>query len=435
MRLRALDIFLRDEPVGLLFQYGEGPGAIARLRPLESFWRRSAPPVLSWATLTAGEAERDAFWAGHATQRFFNGQDGRLPAFFQNMLPEGLLRRHLAQLRGCREDDHFEILATCGADLPGAVYARPAQLVRDEVERIVTQGHDALEVAVTAEPVAEATSLSGIQPKLSLVLQGGRYVQRTRDAQGLHTIAKLPTVEFPLLPEVEALSLQLAAAAGVEVCQARLEPLAAIAGEVPFELGGARQFLAVTRFDRRGGRDHVHCEDFAQVLGIQPERKYGDDSACYAIMAQLMLQTPALGEAAAVELLRRIAVNELLGNYDAHVKNFGLVYQDGRTPRLAPAYDVVAYAAYLGGRGHALRFTPGGQTQARLSPRILREFCSFCGLAEPIAHSTVRQVVKRAAAAWPDLINASGLLDGQKQRLLAHLASMPMVQSLRRRAG
>lgn len=65
-------------------------------------------------------------------------------------------------------------------------------------------------------------------------------------------------------------------------------------------------------------------------------------------------------------------VNEMLGNYDAHVKNFGVVYQDGRTPALSPAYDVVAYAAYMGGRGHALRFVPGGEKQARLTAKTVQ---------------------------------------------------------------
>lgn len=68
--------------------------------------------------------------------------------------------------------------------------------------------------------------------------------------------------------------------------------------------------------------------------------------------------TPGLGVEPALEMVRRITVNDLLGNFDGHVKNYGLLYRDGRTPELSPAYDVVAYAAYQGGAGHALRLSP-----------------------------------------------------------------------------
>jgi serine/threonine-protein kinase HipA len=151
-------------------------------------------------------------------------------------------------------------------------------------------------------------------------------------------------------------------------------------------------------------------------------------------MARLMLQSMNLGEDAVLELLRRLTVNELLGNYDAHVKNFGIVYPDGRTPTLAPAYDIVAYAAYLSGRGHALPFSQGGKKQATLSPAVLREFCTETQIPEPVAASVVRQVVKAATQTWPGLIDASELLPQQKQRLLSHFDKVPAVQTYRKRA-
>jgi serine/threonine-protein kinase HipA len=433
MRLRALDIHLEGAKVGQLFQYGEGRAAITRLVPEESFWRNPRAPLLSWATVTAPE-DRAAFWTGFARVPFFNGDGPTLPPFFQNMLPEGALRRHLAQVRGCALDDHFELLAACGTDLPGAVYAQPAHLGRRDVEAIVTQHHDALEMTVVAEPLADATSLSGLQAKLSLVQQGGRYVARTRDARGLHIIAKLPTVEAALLPEVEDLSLRLAAAAGVRTCTARLAALDEIDVEVPFVLGQARTFLAVERFDRQDGKRHVHCEDFAQILGIPPEQKYSFPHATYGLMARV-LQSMGLGDEGMHEFIRRLTVNELLGNYDAHVKNFGVLYPDGRTPQLSPAYDIVAHAIYVGGSGHALPFARNGTRQARLGPMTLREFCNEAGYPETIASGVVRETVKAAVDSWPSLVESSVLLEEQKQRLLAHFEAVPIVQSFRRRRG
>ena len=146
-----------------------------------------------------------------------------------------------------------------------------------------------------------------------------------------------------------------------------------------------------------------------------------------------MSLAPALGETAAEELIRRVMVNEMLGNYDAHVKNFGVLYRDGRTPALSPAYDVVAYAAYLGGRGHALRFVPGGEKQARLTPTTVRSFCNATGMFETRVRGVLHEAVGKACETWPALIEASRLLDRQKQNLLAHFEACDAVRSWRAR--
>ncbi len=437
MRFRSLDITLDDRLVGVLFQYGQGAGAITRLQPEPAYWLdRQAPPVLSWAARFADAADRAAFVHQHTAQPFFNGVGERLPAFFQNLLPEGPLRRHLEQLRGCAPDDHFDILAMCGDDLPGAVRATPSAQSRQATAAIVTQHQDALEPSVVDDPVAGAVSLSGIQPKLGLVEKGGRYVARTRARpDGVHIIAKLPAADYALLPEVEALSLQLAHAAGVRVCAASLRPVSDIEGQdQPFTLHAGANFLAVQRFDRDGAR-HIHCEDFAQVLGLDPLDKYRDprQRANYAALLLTLRESMGLGDEAAHELLRRLMVNEMLGNYDAHVKNFGVVYADGRTPALSPAYDVVAYAAYLGGRGHALKFFPGAPERAQLTPALVRQLCNAAGLLETRVRAVLRETVARALETWPALIEASELLPEQKARLLAHFHAVPAVQTLARR--
>ena len=425
MNVLALDIYVGPQRAGLLFQYGTGSTALTRFIPDEAFWSNTASPVLSWAAMDDDPQRREIFWRSYVSTPFFNAEDGRLPAFFQNLLPEGPLRRHLEELRGCGPNDHFDLLAACGTDLPGNVYAYPAHL-----------DADALEMSVTADPLPEATSLSGVQPKLALVQQQGRYVARTKDAQGTHIIAKLPTVEYALLPEVEELSLRLAQAAGVNVCTAWLAPMEQILARQPFVLGESRRFLAVKRFDRCP-QGHIHCEDFAQILRVQPEEKYTHPAATYATMASTlrggMGLNGELGDGAAEELIRRVMVNEMLGNYDAHVKNFGVVYRDGRTPELSPAYDVVAYAAYMGGRGHALRFVPGGEKQARLTAKTVRSFCNATGMFETRVRGVLNEAVGKACASWPALIEASSLLERQKQNLLRHFEACDAVQSWRRR--
>ena len=145
--------------------------------------------------------QQESLWKDLASA-MFNGREGRLPAFFQNMLPEGVLRTHLAQVRGCREDDHFALFAACGLDLPGAVKALPATLTKDPLAALRTQDNAPLDVSMTAEPLPFVVLISGVQHKLGLIELGGRYVARKR--QGVtRIIGKLPQIDRPRLPEVE----------------------------------------------------------------------------------------------------------------------------------------------------------------------------------------------------------------------------------------
>lgn len=397
----------------------------------------------------------------------------QLPNWFQNLLPEGTFRAHIAELRGCAEDDFFELLAACGSDLPGAVLALPVQdASRELMQALVTEGQDALEMSVSEVPLLDGVSISGVQPKLGVNqdLQG-RYVARTKLDEATHVIAKLPVAGYPLMPEVEHLSMALARLAGVQACQTRLEPLQALLAPHRYPLGEAadmaqQHFLAVPRYDRdQPGR--VHAEDMAQVLGFAPGDKYSREVS-YSLLMQVFLTRDSLGEEAVLELLRRLAVNELIGNPDCHLKNIGLYYPDGVNPRLPPAYDIVAHHLYLPATGHALLILPAPQQKALedeqrrrfrqqfaqehgrdpgreeegrwsrlllLRPATLKALAERIGLPYKLLERTASQVVKRAAEHWPEAIDAGPVTAEQKGRMKALLEAHPAVQALRRRKG
>jgi serine/threonine-protein kinase HipA len=453
MNVKALGIFLGTLRVGILFQYQvAGAPAVNRFVADKAFAAMDLAPVLSLSMLAQDANAQPALWADYRAP-VFNGQSSTqngvlLPAFFQNLLPEGVFRDHIAALRDCDPKDHFEMLAACGKDLPGNVYARPLDLSRDELARYITHDNDTLEMTVTAEPLEDGVSLSGVQPKLAVIKAGGRYVGRTK-REDTHIIAKLPVVGQPRLPELEELSLRLARAAGVSVVDAYLEPLEKLAVEHGYDLGDADAktcFLAVIRYDRRP-QGRVHCEDFAQVLAVPPEQKYL--GASYLDIAFAMMGFPSLGEAAVHELLRRLVVNELLGNPDCHLKNVGVYYPDGAMPELPPAYDIVGYAAYNKRMGHAMHILPPAEmkkprmsvadaqqskaAKPALSPAVVREFCTRLGIPETPAATVIKQCVAAAYEAWPAMIAHSLLTDSQKQKLLAHFEAHPMIASLARR--
>ena len=455
MRVRILEILLGDARAGLLFQYGEPGGTqpvITRFVADDAFARDANASTLSLAMKAADATEQAALWA-NVTAPAFNGTTARdgtplLPPFFDGLLPEGVFLDHVAEVRGCDARDRFELLAACGEDLPGNVRAHPVEVDRETLTRLVTQQADALEPAVVADPLEDAVSLSGVQPKLGVLRVGDRFVGRTR-LQDTRIIAKLPLATLPLLPELEELSLRLAHAAGVEVCEASLEPMAKLAAGHRYELGDIApeaNFLAATRFDRTAAH-RVHVEDFSQVMGVPPGRKY---SGSYLEIAAILMSQESLGESAVHELLRRLAVNEMLGNPDMHLKNIGLIYLDGRTPQLSPAYDVVAYAAMRAVATHALPIVPtegpkpriraGEPAQlqglfARLTPGTLRRVCGALGIPEKPAAAVIRRTVEAAVREWPAMIAASTLSASQKTRLLQHFEGQPLVTSLRRRGA
>ena len=424
MKVSILEIRIGDTHVGHLFKYGD----IVRLRVAPAFAEDPVAPIISLSLIAGQQGLQAAFLLDPFNPALNSLGSGKLPAFFQNLLPEGLLRTHIAQERGCAEDDYFELLAACGADLPGNVYALPAH-DPGLVTELVTQHHDAVEMSIVADPLEDGVSLSGMQPKLALIRDGGRFAVGRHLGCG-HVIGKLPTPMYELLPEVEHLSLRLARAAGADVCNATLEPMSLINAEQHFWPGTAERFLAVERFDRdQPGR--VHVEDFAQVFGLDPGRKYV--GASYADVARVLLFIQTIGETGVHELMRRIAINELLGNMDCHLKNIGLLHYADRRIGLAPAYDIVAYCVFRKGLGHALRFTGDGGKRAILDAKTLRAFAAAAGVTEEPLRRVVKQVCEAALDTWPAMIADSEMHPAQQARLDDFFRQRPMIQSLLRR--
>ncbi len=431
--IEALHITIGEPALdlGVLLRYKEqGATRSIRFVSASSWTQQQNPPVVSAAYLV-DPSEYVRFWSDPGQPAFHGYLDHKqqwmLPAFFQNLLPEGVYRTHLAQLRGCAPDDHFELLAACGKDLPGAVRAAPVELSAAQWAQMVGP-HIQAHMDVQEQPLEEGISLSGVQPKYGVTEHHGRYVARVRNEDS-HIIAKLPVADKAYLPEVEHLGLSLAQQAGVYTCRASVEPLSAL--DIPEQvLDTTSHFLAVERFDRSVfGR--VHCEDFCQVFGKMPTEKYSK-AITYSHVGRLLWKLTN-DESQVHELLRRLLVNELLGNPDMHLKNMGLWYEHPSTPRLSPAYDVVPYAVYHPVRGHALRIVPSQEKHQTLGPSIVRAFCNYVGIAEKPAQRALKDTTARVHELWPDMLASTELHESLKAKLVAHIESHPFMHSYRRR--
>lgn len=439
MQVKVLRVFLYGSPIGRIFSYGDlcrfvADNGVGLMREDGQAW-----PIMSLSMLAADPEAQVALWA-NVKSPLFNAQGGRLPSFFQNLLPEGVLRKHIAALRGCAENDHFDLLAACGNDLPGAVTVGFEEVTDKQLQRLVTQDNDALEMSVVAMPIPDAISVSGMQPKLALVKVGKQYVHRTKNGHGTRIIAKLPVVGQPFMPLLEHIALMLAKAAGVTTCDTSMARLSDIDSLQGYSLPEETDFLSVTRFDREGA-EHLHFEDFAQILNVDPRDKY---TLSYAAIAQVLMTQASMGESAVHELVRRLVVNELLGNPDGHLKNFGVLYvrhSHEWKPTFAPAFDVVPYAISQGLDGHALPLvakpkTPSPSGVRRVpylfTPASIREFCTVVGIQDYAIRMTIKACCALAEQQWPALIEASGLPNVWKAKLIARLSSHPLLRPARK---
>lgn len=418
--VRSLRIRLGDVDVGSLFGLDDGrvyfrfDDAYVAMGP--------ARPVMSQAYVAGTEANTAAQLADPGLASNVGTGDGGLPPFFANLLPEGRLRAHLVDLAGIAPNDGLALLAYCGEDLPGNVTALGEKLDERAIGRLLTQGRDSYEFSAGQLPLPDAASISGVQPKVALVLDpGGRYVMRSKNDAGRHFIGKLPASDYANMPEVEFSAMSLARAAGVDTCECSLQPLAAIAGRLPFALReDDRHFLLVHRFDRDAStaNGRLHMEDLAQAMLVQPGLKYTGGS--YAAIG-VVLERSADALADRIELLRRIKVNELLGNYDAHLKNFSLLYDArARTFRLSPAYDIVAHSVYMSGSGNALALVPSLKRRT-LGPAVVRALANAWDMPERLLAKAVAETVDAAMTRWPAMLDGLPLAPAQRVRLLAHM--------------
>jgi serine/threonine-protein kinase HipA len=205
-------------------------------------------------------------------------------------------------------------------------------------------GIDVTESDVVAAPVEDAASLPGVVTKFSAIKDGRRYVVKRHGKPGAY-ILKLPSTRHPDLVDNELTGYRLAGALGLDC--AEVTRVSRQDAELPESIAFSH-VLAVKRFDRATDGRRVHMEEMAQAMQYTPREKYGRGIATDLPAMLRLLDRLSPNPAADVrEMLRRVVAFILMGNTDAHLKNWALVYRDGVAPTLSPLYDPVCVAAWF----------------------------------------------------------------------------------------
>jgi serine/threonine-protein kinase HipA len=326
--------------------------------------------------------------------------------FFAGLLPEESQREAIAGALGISKGNDFAFLDALGGDVAGALSlwpdgetppvpdpgGRPTPLSDDELLELLD--------TLPARPLLAGReglrlSLAGAQSKLPVVLVDGR-VALPAPGQATTHILKPPIARFPHTTENEAFVMALAAAVGLPVAQVEARTVA------------GRPYLLVVRYDRRfaaSGRAHrLHQEDFCQALGIPPERKYASEGGPTFKSSFELLRRAATQPAVAVLALLDAAIfNLIVGNADAHGKNFSLLHEGTGSVRLAPLYDLLSTVAYPAlSPTLAMKIAKRG-TLEEMGSAAWPEFAASVGLGPPFVRRRVMELADGVVAAAPEV--------------------------------
>jgi serine/threonine-protein kinase HipA len=268
-------------------------------------------------------------------------------AFLEGLLPEGESRRAIARDVGVVSDDTFGMIRALGRECAGAIVFQPEDEppppvpTTEKAQRLTDDELAELIVNLREAPLGVGDrvriSLAGVQEKLLLTKMHDGSWGRPIDGTPSTHILKPAIARFPNTVENEAFCMRVAKHLGLDVSNVATTTI------------GGRKLLVVERYDRSvaeaGAVERIHQEDFCQATHVPPTQKYEDDGgpSLRKIAGILQVVAPA---GAATSLLRAVILNVLLGNGDAHGKNFSLLHERSGVIRLAPLYDLMSTFFY-----------------------------------------------------------------------------------------
>lgn len=398
---RTLHVLLGDMLVGRL-TLSASDGCDFRL--LESYKHAYPRPVLGQIFLD----DLDQVWSTRA----------RVPPWFSNLLPEGLLLGLIAKQAGVAETREFFLLRHLGEDLPGAV-----RIVRDEADgEPLDDETEPAERAGRGFDDAWHFSLAGVQLKFS-ARRSEKGMAIPVAGRGGDWIVKLPDARYRNVPRTEHATMQWAKASGVDIPEIDLVPIADITG-LPSSYANdvESHALAIRRFDRSSSGVRVHMEDFAQILNLYPHEKY--DRYNYATLAKLIGVLGTEGDLA--EYVRRLVFMVASGNGDMHHKNWSLIYPGGLNAALSPAYDLVSTIQY--DQNDKLALNLGGSKKWQdVTEETFKRMAQKVGVDESLMASWVDQARTAVLGAWRNGKADFGFDAQGRETIESHMARVPLL--------
>jgi len=323
----------------------------------------------------------------------YGWERGIHPVFEMN-LPEGALRDELVRRfsKAVRGFDDFALLAIVGPHQLGrlAITSESATERQPETSLAELLVHDGAQGLFDdlLQKYGQYSGVSGVQPKV-LVRDSAAAVDRLTHRGSTHLVKAFRPEEFPELATNEYFCMRAAALSGLEVPK--------------FELSEQGKFLVVERFDLIE-HGYLGFEDFCVLNGWPSRAKY-DGSYEGAARQIKAFVSPALLSQALEAFFKIVALSAGLKNGDAHLKNFGVLYDHcgaQASIRLAPAYDIITTSVYI--RNDSLALLLGGSKAWPKQKALIRFGRTACNLTEGRCNELLQQVVHGMQTAMAEML-------------------------------
>jgi serine/threonine-protein kinase HipA len=329
----------------------------------------------------------------------YSFQQGVHPIFQMN-LPEGELREMLRNSfqKTVQNFDDLSLLAIVGHSQIGRVRIaeagkQPLEVPLQSVQEL--QSYSGSEDLFTdlLQRFGRYSGISGVQPKVlvrddATVAAAMQEVEQVSYKDSTHIVKAWNPERFPQLAANEYFCLKAAQYAGLAVPD--------------FELAAQGRLLIVKRFDLNGKGGYLGFEDFCVLNGLATDDKY---VGSYQDIAQRIRQfvSPHRVHDALEQFFLSLALTCTARNGDAHLKNFGVIYNDPEAEvSFAPAYDIVSTTPYIPNDSLALLFGSSKQFPSRAE--LLNFARRFCNLSERRAVQSLDWVIHGLEKALPELI-------------------------------
>ncbi len=383
--MEQLDVYLCGRLAGTLLRDNSG---VLTFRYLADYLASNAAIPLS-GTLPLGAEP-------------FDERD--IAAFFSNLLPDEGVRRRIADILRLSPEDTFGLLREIGGDCAGAVaFYEPPQRPNDPASpefRELSDGEAAeLLRNLAKRPLGIGDEFRGIsgagaQDKLIACLKDGKVLLPLHGTPSTH-IFKPNIDRFPESVFNEWFCMRLSKACGFNTADCDI---------VTFD---GEPFYVTVRYDREvrdGVVTRLHQEDFCQLLRCRPEIKYQDQGGPSIAECAKLLLSMRLPLSDVISFVDRCVFNFIVGNGDAHGKNFSILYQSG-TPRLAPVYDVICTTVYPAiAKKMAMKFDGKFEFRWITPGKIVRTF-GRAGIGEKVVIDAITRQCASVKTQLPPLVD------------------------------
>ncbi|MBR3071816.1 type II toxin-antitoxin system HipA family toxin [Fibrobacter sp.] len=272
--------------------------------------------------------------------------------FFEGLLPEGDVKKRISDYLHVSETSTLKLLKELGGECAGMVSILP-EGEQNKIQSTYTFSPENYETLsqknlveyirnIDARPLLKAKeklrlSLAGAQEKLPLAYKNGKFYMPKNGAPSTHIVKPTGQGTLSTLSANEYICMKLAEQSGLQVPNTKLIQIEDV------------EFLLIERYDRlcKGNEiSRLHQEDACQALGILSNNKYQNDGGPSIADIYTLIKTqttiPLLETRA---FLQYLLFNFIIGNCDAHGKNYSLIFQDNSV-KLTPMYDTVCTLAY-----------------------------------------------------------------------------------------